>query len=82
MQNQYNPDEIVENDTKVFYAVNGGPFPGTPAAIHAKGLTIDTNLGSENFCPHQWLKDGFVDPELERKYPLTAVVDARRRVAR
>jgi hypothetical protein len=59
----------VTNDTEVFYAVDGGPWRGTPAAIRAKGLDIDTNLGSQGFCPHQWLKDGFVDPELASKYP-------------
>jgi hypothetical protein len=62
----------VANDTEVFYSVDGGPWKGTPAAIRAKGLDIDTNLGSQDFCPHQCLKDGFVDLDLSNHCPLTA----------
>jgi hypothetical protein len=62
----------VENDTAVFYAVDGGPWQGTPAAIRARGLEMDTNILSRDFAPHQWLKDGFVDPELTAHIPLTA----------
>jgi hypothetical protein len=67
---RFEMDEL-KNDTQVFYVLDGGPWRGTRAAIRAKGLDVDTNIGSQAFCPHQWLKDGFVDPELASKYPLT-----------
>jgi len=58
----------IKNDTEVFYADGGGIWKGTREAIHAEGLKIDPM--SQDFCPHQWLgDDGFIDPELARKYP-------------
>jgi hypothetical protein len=61
----------VGNDTEVFYAEGGGILKGTPAAIHATGLQVDTNLLSRDFCPYQWLDEsGFVDLELARQYPV------------
>jgi hypothetical protein len=60
----------VQNDTEVFYAVDGGPWKGTSAAIRARGLDVDTNILSRDFAPHQWLKGGFVDLGLSNHCPL------------
>jgi len=62
----------VRNDTPVYHVLDGGPWSGTREAICAKGLEIDPHWQCRGYCPHQWLgQDGFIDPELTRKYPLT-----------